>query len=90
MQPISIPDHLVRPGSVRQVAKPADDARLAHVEDCQALVSRDQRTGLARVEVRLELEPGELEELQAGGHVWVTFLGGILPFSVSTRPDEEA
>lgn len=88
MLPTRIPDHLVKPGSVRQVATAPDDPRYAHVEDCEALVERGA-DDLAQVRVRLELEPGELEDLQAGGHVWVTFVGGILPFNVvTTGPDE--
>ena len=87
MQPTSIPDHLILDGAVRQTCTAPDDPRYADVADCEALIDRGPND-LARVHVRLELEAGELEQLAAGGHVWVTFLGGILPFSVcTTSPD---
>jgi hypothetical protein len=87
MQPTGIPDHLIRDGAVRQTVGAPDDPRYADVEDCEALVERGPND-LAQVRVRLELEPGDLEDLTAGGHLWVTFLGGILPFHVTTTPPE--
>lgn len=35
---------------------------------------------------RCVLEDGDLEILQAGGTVWLTFYGGVAPFSVTVAP----
>lgn len=35
---------------------------------------------------RCVLEDGDLEVLQAGGNVWLTFYGGVAPFSVTVAP----
>lgn len=87
MLPTRIPTALIREDSQVTIARAPDDPRYTGVEDCEALVERGQH-GLAQVRVRLELEPGELEQLAAGGHVWVTFVGGILPFNVTTTGPE--
>lgn len=44
--------------------------------------------GQVRLSVRCELEAGDLAKLAAGGHVWISFYGQMVPFSVDvTGPD---
>ncbi len=77
-----VPDDLIKPGTVRRTFEPPKDhPEDANIEACEALVSR-WVDGLAAVHVRLELESGEIEKLQAGEPVWLTMLGGLLPVNV--------
>lgn len=39
---------------------------------------------------RCVLEEGDLENLTAGGVVWLTFYGGVAPFSVTVAPAVDA
>jgi hypothetical protein len=40
--------------------------------------------------VRCELEDGDLEKLQAGGTVWLTFWGVMVPWSATVVEPKEA
>lgn len=40
-------------------------------------------TGVRVLSVRCELEPGDLEELQAGGTVWLSFFGAMVPWAAT-------
>lgn len=83
MIPTTIPDALVKPGTVRKViAAPNGDLTDDNIRPVEAIVSRDEATDLAAISVRLELEPGEIERLTAGQPVWLTMLGGLAPFYV--------
>lgn len=83
MIPTSIPDDLIEPGTVRRVfAAPNGDLLDDQIRPCEALISRHPETDLAAVHVRLDLEAGELEKLNAGEPVWLTMLGGLAPFDV--------
>ncbi|WKU03744.1 hypothetical protein [Micromonospora sp. HUAS LYJ1] len=45
--------------------------------------------GFERAMVRCELEPGDLEKLAAGGHVWLVFAGPIPVFGLAVTPPTE-
>jgi hypothetical protein len=86
MQPTTIPDDLIEPGTVRRViSAPNGDLLDDNIRPVEALISRDRPTQLAAFKMRLTLEPGELERLMAGKPVWLTMLGGVAPFSVDVE-----
>lgn len=86
MQPTVIPEDLVEPGTVRRViSAPNGDLVDDNIRPVDALISRDEPTGLAAFRMRLVLEPGELDRLIAGKPVWLTMLGGVAPFSVTVE-----
>lgn len=88
MIPTTIPDELVKPGTVRRVfSAPNGDLMDDTIRPVDALVSRDPDTDLASIQVRLVLEDGELERLMAGKPVWLTMLGGLAPFYVQVEGD---
>lgn len=81
MRPTPIPDEAVWPGAVRRViAPPGGDLTDPDVSPVEAVV--DVVLGFPRFNIRCVLEPGELEKRASGGHVWVSFLGHVVPFSV--------
>ncbi|GAA2037412.1 hypothetical protein GCM10009740_31530 [Terrabacter terrae] len=86
MRPTSIPDELVEPGTLRKViSAPNGDLLDENIRPVEALISRDPATQLAAFRMRLVLEGGELEDLQAGKPIWLTMLGGIAPFDVQVE-----
>ena len=86
MQPTPIPDELIEPGTVRRViSAPNGDLLDDNIRPVDTLISRDEPTQLAAFRMRLVLEDGELERLQAGKPVWLTMLGGVAPFSVAVE-----
>jgi hypothetical protein len=81
MRPAPIPDDALWPGSKRVVLAAPNgdltDSKIAAVEmvaDCPGSI------GGFRYSARCMLEPGDLEKLADGGHVWVSFYGGVPPF----------
>lgn len=87
MRPTPIPDAEVWPGAVRAVFGAPPDA--PDVLPVEALCDSGQDTGLPRASVRLELEPGDLAKLAAGGHVWISFYGGMVPWCVDVKAPNE-
>jgi len=86
MRPTSIPDELVEAGTLRKViSAPNGDLLDDNIRPVEALISRHDATQLAAFRMRLVLEDGELEALQAGKPVWLTMLGGITPFDLQVE-----
>jgi hypothetical protein len=84
MRPTPIPDHEVWDGAHRRViAPPNGDLTDPHVAPVEALLDRSPTTGALNLSVRCALEPGDLEKLQAGGTVWITFWGHMVPWSTT-------
>lgn len=84
MRPTPIPDHEIWDGAIRRViAPPGGDLTHPDIAPVEALIDRAPTTGVVCFSMRCELEPGDLAKLQAGGRVWLTFYGGIPPFSLT-------
>ncbi|GAA3455889.1 hypothetical protein GCM10018962_77230 [Dactylosporangium matsuzakiense] len=83
MRPTEIPDAEVWPGARRVMFGAPPD--MPDVESVPALVDRGEDTGEVRALVRLELEPGDLEKLAAGGTVWLGFYGAMVPWCVDVK-----
>lgn len=78
----SIPAGQLWPGQVSQEIGPPPDDSTGKIESIQAVLDYWE-DGSIRTSVRLEVEPGELEELRNGAALWVSFLGApIRPFQV--------
>ena len=87
MRPVPIPDELVEPGSVRRVfSAPNGDLTDDQIRPAEALIRRGPDDA-AVISCMLELEEGDLERLLAGGRVWVTMLGGLVPFDVTVQAE---
>lgn len=82
MRPAPIPDEAIWEGAVRTVFTAPDgdllNPTIAPVEVLVDAVSDGNR----RINVRCVLEDGDLDKLMTGGHVWVSFYGALVPFSV--------
>lgn len=84
MRPTPIPDAEVWPGAVRKVfAAPDGDLTNPDIDACEALVDQSPTTGALNISVRCVLEDGDLEKLQAGGVVWLTFWGAMVPWAMA-------
>lgn len=82
MRPTPIPDAEVWAGATRKVISPPDgDLTNPHIAPVEALVDRSPSTGAVNLSVRCELEGDDLAKLQAGGTVWLTFWGHMVPFA---------
>ncbi|GAB2964375.1 hypothetical protein [Saccharothrix stipae] len=91
MRPTSIPAEAVWKGA-RRIVLAAPDGDLLNPDIAPLEVVIDEVTvngeTAPRFNVRCALEPGDLEKLAAGGHVWVSFYGGMVPMCVDvTGPD---
>lgn len=87
MRPVPIPDEAVWSGAQRVVmGAPDGDLTNSTIAPVEVVVDRVESTGGLCYSARCVLEPGDLEKLQAGGHVWVSFYGGVMPFSVDVGP----
>jgi hypothetical protein len=91
MRPAPIPAEAIREGARRiVVAPPGGDLTDPDIAPVEAVIDRPEGLGGIRLSVRCVLEPGDLEKLTAGGHVWVSFYGQVVPFCVDvTRPNGE-
>jgi hypothetical protein len=84
MRATPIPDAEVWPGAVRRVFTPPDgDLTNPIIAPCEALIDRSPITGAVNISVRCVTEPGDLEKLEAGGVVWLTFWGAMVPFALT-------
>lgn len=82
MRPVPIPDEVIWPGGRRLVmSAPNGDLLDPDIAPVEAI--EEQVDGRRVLSVRCALEPGDLEKLAAGGHVWVSFWGGMPPFDVA-------
>jgi hypothetical protein len=88
VKPTRIPTSEVWKGA-RVVTFGAPEGMEDKVAAVQAVEDRSGSTGVRRASVRLELEPGDLDKLAAGGHVWISFYGGMLPWSVDVAAPGE-
>jgi len=88
MRPAPIPAEAVWDGATRRVfSAPDGDLLNPLIAPVEAVIDRAS-DGVVRVNVRCVLEDGDLEKLASGGHVWVSFYGGLIPFNVDvTGPD---
>lgn len=84
MRPAPIPDDAIWEGARRMVIAPPDgDMTNTSIAPVEVLLDRAQDTSIPRISARCVLEEGDLEKLQAGGTVWVSFYGNqLMPFSV--------
>jgi hypothetical protein len=89
MRPAPIPDRAIWAGAKRIVlSAPDGDLTNPHIPPLEALVDLSPSVGCLRFSARCVLEPGDLDKLAGGGEVWVSFYGGVPPFSVDvTGPD---
>lgn len=91
MRPTPIPDAEIWAGGERQViAPPGGDLTDPNVRPVEALVDRSPDTGGLNLSVRCVLEDGDLEKLQAGGTIWITFWGAMVPWAATVmeaRPE---
>lgn len=72
------------------IAPPDGDLTNSDIAPVEAVIDRAESIGGIRLSVRCALEPGDLEKLAAGGHVWISFYGHMVPFCVDvTGPDGE-
>ena len=83
MRPAPIPSEAVWPGAQRAVIGPPDgDPTNTKVAAIEVVVDQPDSLGVVRYSARCVLEPGDLEKLADGGHVWVSFYGSMVPFCV--------
>jgi hypothetical protein len=84
VRPGPIPDDAIWPGARRIVVGPPDgDLTNTDISPVEVLVDVGPDTGMPRISSRCVLEAGDLEKLNEGGVVWVSFYGQTLrPFSV--------
>lgn len=79
MRPVPIPDEAIWAGARRIVVAPPDgdltNPVIAPVEALADLALDDTPC----LSVRCVPEAGDIEALQAGGFVWLTFYGGLMP-----------
>lgn len=87
MNPIPVADELVQEGTVRRViAAPDGDLTNDLIRPVESLISKAP-DGMAMLSMPLALEPGELEILEAGGTVWLSMWGAVVPFNVCALPE---
>lgn len=75
------------PEAVKRTFIGADDS--PNVDPCEAVVHRSSDGVTAVMRVPLNLEPGEMTKLLAGGTVWLTMWGGVAPFAVEVVGTDE-
>ena len=84
MRPTPIPDAEVWEGAERRVlGAPDGDLTNPDIAPVEALVDRSPTTGALNLSVRCVLEEGDLEKLQAGGTIWITFWGSMVPWAAT-------
>lgn len=85
MRPVPIPNSEIWQGSERRVFS-APDGNLLNplIAPVEALVDKAS-DGVPRFSVMCALEANDLTKLEDNGHVWVSFYGGIVPFSVDIK-----
>jgi hypothetical protein len=82
VRPAPIPDDVAeRTPGVRFVIGPPGNDLDCGIPPVEAMIER-LPSGVA-LSARCVLEDGDLDKLAAGGAVWVTFLGKMVPFAVT-------
>lgn len=82
MRPAAIPDSEIWAGARRIVMAPPDgDLTNDEIRPLEMLA--EVRDGVPIYSARCVVEPGDLETLQAGGAVWLSFYGGVAPFCLT-------
>jgi hypothetical protein len=82
----TIPDDEIWAGATRIVMNPPDgDLTNPTIRAIEMLADRAP-DGTQTFSARCVLEPEDLAALQAEGTVWITFYGGVPPFSVTVQP----
>lgn len=85
MRTTPIPDGEVWAGASRIVMGPPHGADpTGDIRACEMVV--EIHRGYPAYSARCVLEDGDLDTLAAGGVVWVTFYGGVAPFTVTVAP----
>lgn len=87
MKPTPIPDAEVMDGTRRETIG-APTGLEEHVAPAEMLVGRDDELDCTLYRARIELELGDLDRLAAGEPFWLTFWGGVPPFSVGLAEKE--
>lgn len=83
MHPVPIPAETVWPGGVRRVfAAPDGDLTNPDIGPCEVIIDRGVG-GVARINVLIALDDGDLVQLAQTGHIWLSVLGGLMPFAMS-------
>lgn len=83
MRPSPIPADRVWAGGVRRVfSAPNGDLTDLDIAPVEVIVDPGLG-GVARVNVLMQLEDGDLQRLTDGGAVWLSMLGGLMPFSLT-------
>ena len=87
MRPTPIPDHEVWAGGIRRViSPPGGDLTNDQCAPVEAIIDVLPGPGAVALSVRCVLEDGDLETLAAGGLVWLTFGGHMVPWAISVVP----
>lgn len=88
MRPIPIPDNEVWPGTQRIIMEPPDGDLLNDtIRPVEMLFDPTAEDGIGRLHTMFVLEEGDLEILQRGGRIWLSFMGiAIAPFSMMVAP----
>lgn len=85
MRVTTVPDNEIWAGATRIVMGPPEGhdptGEIRALEMLAEIVM-----GHRAYSARCVLEEGDLETLQAGGVVWLTFYGGVAPFSITVAP----
>jgi acyl CoA:acetate/3-ketoacid CoA transferase beta subunit len=90
VRPIPIHEADVWEGGRRIVyAAPNGSLTDDHIRPVEAIVDRLTTTGGKRVCVKVQLEEGDLDKLTAGGHVWLSMYGGLVPFCFDVKAPGE-
>lgn len=86
---VSAAEDVVWEGGVRRVfSAPDGDLTNPDIGPCEVIVDAGV-SGIARINVLIMLEPGDLEQLAETGHLWLSMLGGLRPFSLETAPPHD-
>jgi hypothetical protein len=88
MRPTPIPDDEIWDGAQRRVIAGPEGDLTGDIRPVEALVEISPSLGVPVLSVRCQLEAGDLEQLQAGAPVWISFYGRMVPFEVNGAEPE--
>lgn len=88
MRPTPIPDNEIMAGHTRQVIGPP--ANCDHLDGpirpVEALVAVDTELNVRIFRFRIILEDGDLEQLEHGDPIWLTFWSHVVPWDIGIVP----